>query len=158
MTQAADRLLKWWGEVFEGEGDPISPQLAEAAVNVVLSIEHESFTTLKERVAKAMLIEFGMDSDDMKRMEFIAGAILVRAGLEHVHGNVYEIEDPRSVVSTNQWVAILSRRLGPDEWVKLGSTLRESYGSKFTIENLGDALDEAFSDVEIVSTIRKDSE
>lgn len=141
--------------------NPIPLEWAEELVRVVFNADHEPYSTLEERFVKAMDVELGLNIDPPDKALYIARCILLRAGIEHVGGQTYQVpDDLGSVVSGPQWAVRLSRVLEPHEWDGLSAVVHAEWAlddGKLEVSRLEELLKDNFKNVEIVETIRKET-
>lgn len=154
MTQAADRLYnEYKGEIPQHE--------CERIVKIVFNADHEPYSTLEERLAKAVETEFGINVEPPEKALFLARTVLLRTGIEHVSGEIYQVPDELgSVLSGPEWALRFSRRMEPHEWEGLSQVVHAEWAlndGKMEISRITELLAENFPDVEIVETIRKET-
>lgn len=129
-------------------------------VGAVMNADHEPYSTIEERLLKAIEVELGIAFDPPDKGLFIARCLLLRTGIEHEVGNLYRgTEGIGSIVSGPEWAVRLTRKLDQGEWTQLSGLLHaefEKTEGKMTVETFFDLLSENFQDVTVVETIRRE--
>lgn len=154
MTQAAERLY----DEYKGE---IPKDECERIVKIVFNADHEPYSTLEERLAKAIETEYSFSIEPPEKGLFLARTVLLRTGIEHVSGEIYQVpEEMGSVLSGPQWALRFNRKMEPHEWDGLSQVVHAEWAlneGKMEVSRIKELLAEHFPDVEIVETIRKET-
>lgn len=165
MTQAAERLQKWFDENpnYIGKNDLARDTvLCEEIVKVVLNVGHPAFSTLEERISKAIAVELGISIQPAEKANFIARCILARTGLEHVSGQMYRVSEVEgSVMTGGDWLVRFNRKFSDSEWgiiASNGHNFIDPLTDSFSTEKVSAIVPSLLEGVEVVNITKRDGE